>query len=84
MKKRHQGIYRIILTAVYRPIEEIDKDEKVGLLGENVIRGIERSFFKAEWKNLRTTIMSGYVVPVLRGIIKKSEQRRKNRLTNRH
>ena len=27
MKKRHQGIYRIVLTAVYRPIEEIDKDE---------------------------------------------------------
>lgn len=29
MLKRHQGIYRIVLTAANRPIEGIEKNEKV-------------------------------------------------------
>ena len=79
MIKRHQGIYRIVLTAVYRPIEEIVKDEKIYYIGYKSINIAEKCFFKAEWRHLGTTLGSGYLVPILRHIIKKLEQRKKRR-----
>ena len=46
MYSRHQKIYRILLKAVYRPIEEIDRNEKVSLIGIDFINLIEKCFFR--------------------------------------
>lgn len=71
MIDRHQKIYRLILTAVYRPIEEIDRTEKVCIVGDASINVIEKSFAQAERKHLGITILSGYLVPTLQWIVKK-------------
>ena len=76
MIDRHQKIYRLILSAVYRPIEEIDKAEKVCIVGNDTINVIEKCFAQAERKHLGTTILSGYLVPTLQRIVNK---RRKHR-----
>lgn len=39
---------------------------------------IEKTFAKAEWKHLGTTLLSGYIVPLLQRIVNK--QRRKEML----
>ena len=51
MTERHQRIYRIVLTAVYRPIDQIDKHEKVCIVGKGFINQIENCFFEAERKH---------------------------------
>lgn len=71
MMKRHQGIYRIVLTAAYRPVDEIDKDEKVCIVGEKVVNAIERSFSEAEWRHPGSTLLSAFVVPTLQRIVNK-------------
>lgn len=71
MLKRHQGIYRIVLTAANRPIEGIDKNEKVYVVGNKLLNVIEKGFSKAEWRHLWTTVLSGYVVPILQRIVNK-------------
>jgi len=71
MIDRHQKIYRLILTAVYRPIEEIDRTEKVCIVGDASIYVIEKCFAQAERKHIGTTILSGYLVPTLQWIVNK-------------
>ena len=71
MIDRHQNIYRLILTAVYRPIEEIDRTEKVCIVGDASVNVIEKCIAQAERKHLRTTILSGYLVPTLQWIVNK-------------
>lgn len=71
MLKRHQGIYRIVLTAANRPIEGIDKNEKVYVVENNLVNAIEKEFSKAEWRHPWTTVLSGYVVPMLQRIVNK-------------
>ena len=71
MLDRHQRIYRIVLTALYRPIDEIDENEKVYLVGGEYINLMEQAFFEAERKHLRTTLFSGYVYPGLNRIVNK-------------
>lgn len=78
MLKRHQGIYRIVLTAANRPIDKIDKNEKVCVVGNKMVEVIEKSFSKAEWRHPLTTVLSGYVVPTLQRIVKKLLQRERN------
>lgn len=74
MIERHQRIYRLILTAVYRPIEEIDRTEKVCIVGYTSINDIEKFFAQAERKHLGTTILSGYLVPTLQWIVNKRKK----------
>ena len=76
MVQRHQGIYRIVLNAIYRPIEEISKDEKVCFVGKRQIDTIEKCFAQAERKHLGTTLISGYIVPVLQSIVRNRQKRR--------
>lgn len=71
MIDRHQKIYRLLLTAVYRPIKEIDMTEKVCFVGNDTINVIEKCFAQAERKHLGTTILSGYLVPTLQRIVNK-------------
>lgn len=71
MIDRHQKIYRLILTAIYRPIEEIDRTEKVCIVGDATINVIEKCFAQAERKHLGTTFLSGYLVPMLQWIVNK-------------
>ncbi len=71
MLKRHQGIYRIVLTAANRPIDEIDKKEKVYVIGNKMVGVIEKCFSKAEWRHPWTIVLSGYVVPNLQRIVNK-------------
>lgn len=71
MLKRHQGIYRIVLTAANRPIEGIDKNEKVYVVGNKLLNVIEKGFSKTEWRHPWTTVLSGYVVPILQRIVNK-------------
>ena len=74
MIDRHQKMYRLILTAVYRPIEEIDRTEKVCIVGDATINVIEKCFAQAERKHVGTTILSGYLVPSLRWIVNKKRK----------
>ena len=74
MIDRHQKIYRLILTAVYRPIEKIDRTEKVCIVGDATINVIEKCFAQAERKHLGTTILSGHLVPSLRWIVNKKRK----------
>ena len=76
MWERHKRIYRIFLNAVYRPVEEINKDEKVCLVSENMINLMEECFSKAEWRHLGATILSGYIVPTLQHILIKKNHKR--------
>ena len=71
MLKRHQGIYRIFLSAVNRPIEGIDKNENVCVVGDNLVNAIEKELSKAEWRYPWTTVLSGYIVPTLLRLVKK-------------
>ena len=71
MIDRHQKIYRLILTAIYRPIKEIDSTEKVCIVGNAIVNVIEKCFAQAERKHLGTTILSGYLVPTLQWIVNK-------------
>lgn len=71
MIDRHQSIYRIVLTALFRSVDQIDKNEKVCLIGGEHINLMEQAFFEAERKHLRTTLLSGYVFPGLMCIAKK-------------
>lgn len=71
MIDRHQKIYRLVLTAVYRPIEELDRTEKVCIVGDARVNVIEKCFAKAERKHLGTTILNGYLVPTLQWIVNK-------------
>ena len=73
MIQRHHSIYRILLTAAYRPIEEIDKKEKIWLIGESQINTIEKCFSKAERNHLGAAI----IVPLLERIIRKRRKRAK-------
>ncbi|MBO6169085.1 MAG: hypothetical protein J6O51_03850 [Bacteroidales bacterium] len=77
MLKRHQGIYRIVLTAANRPIEGIEKNEKVCVLGNSLVNAIEKEFSKAEWRHPWTTVLSGYVVPILQRTVNKRLAKRK-------
>ena len=73
MIDRHQGIYRIVLTAVYRPIDQIDKNEKVCFVSEESINLMEKCFCEAERKHLRVTLLDGSpkgVVAIIAWIIK--------------
>jgi len=76
MIERHQRIYRLLLTAVYRPFEEIDKTEKVYVVREKFINTIENCFARAERQHLGITLLSGYLVPVLQRIVNKRRKRR--------
>lgn len=78
MYSRHQKIYRILLKAVYRPIEEIDRNEKVSLIGIDFINLIEKCFFIAERKNIGITLINGYLKPIFRGIKNKRQKRNNN------
>ena len=71
MIDRHQKIYRFILTAIYRPIEEIDSTEKVCIVGDASVNVIENCFAQAERKHLGTTILGGYLVPTIQRIVNK-------------
>ena len=73
MIQRHQSIYRLVLTAASRPIEEIDKNEKIGLIGDSQIDIIEACFSKAERNHLGAAI----IVPFLERIIRKLEKRKR-------
>lgn len=77
MLKRHQGIYRIVLTAANRPIEEIDKSEKIYVAGNSLVNAIEKEFSKAEWRHPWTSVLSGYVVPILQRTVNKRLAKRK-------
>ena len=79
MIQRHHSIYRIILTAVNRPIEEIDKNEKVGFLGEHQIDIIEKCFSKAERNHLGAAI----IVPFIERIIRKRKKRKRAKACSR-
>ena len=77
MMERHQRIYRVVLTAVYRPLDEIDKKARVTLIGDRQINIIEKCFSKVERNHLGTTIISGYLIPLLELIINRPQKRRK-------
>ena len=72
MIDRHQGIYRIVLTAVYRPIDQIDKNETVCFVSEESINLMEKCFCEAERKHLRVTLLGGYVLPLMLRMVKKA------------
>lgn len=74
MVERHQKIYRLVLTAVYRPIEDIDKTEKVCMVGYKTINIMEKCFAQAERHHLGTTLLSGYLVPALQKIVNKRKK----------
>ena len=74
MIDRHQSIYRIVLTALYRPVDRIDRNEKICLIGGKHINLMEQAFFEAERKHLGTTLLTGYVIPVLMRIAKKGSK----------
>ena len=65
MWERHKRIYRLFLNVIYRPIEEVNNDENVCFVSEKTINVMEECFSKAEWRHLGTTILSGYIVPLL-------------------
>ena len=75
MLQRHQSIYRIVLSAANRPVEEIDKKEKIRLIGERQIDTIEYCFSKAERKHLGAAI----VAPILDSIVRRLEKRRRTK-----
>ena len=75
MIRRHHSIYRIILTVINRPIEEIDRNEKVGFIGEHQIDIIEKCFAKAERNHLGAAI----IAPFLERIVRKLEKRERGK-----
>lgn len=79
MLQRHHSIYRIILTAAYRPTEEIDKNEKIWIIGERQINTIEKCFSKAERNHLGAAI----IVPLLERIVRKLEKRKRDKSRSR-
>ena len=77
MIERHQKIYRLVLAAVYRPIEEIDKTEKICIVGNDYINVIEMCFAQAERHHMGTTILSGYLVPALQRVVNQRKKRKR-------
>ena len=74
--ERHEKLYRIFLRAKNRPLSEFTEEEKIRVINKEVIQFIENRFFVAEWKHLRMTIMSSFMVPFLQWLIKKWPSRK--------
>lgn len=75
MLERHYKIYRMVLNMVYRSIEDIDKNEKVGVITTGQINIIEKCFARAERKHLGATITSGYLIPLLQKFLINSKKK---------
>ena len=65
---RHHGVYRITLRAMNRLNEEIEPEDIQVVLDQNAINQIEYFLSKAERKKLGETLISTYIVPILRGL----------------
>lgn len=65
---RHQGVYRITLRAMNRSKEEVKPDDIQVVLDYYAIKQIEKFLSKAERKRLGKTLVSTYIVPILRGL----------------
>ena len=72
---RHQGLYRITLRAMNRPLEEVDPKDIYAVLDKRAISVIENSLAKAEWKSLGVTLTAAYIIPFLRAIVKRLEKK---------
>lgn len=70
-KMRHQRLYKIVLRAYNRTISDYSKDERILIVDDGLIGFLEKRLFIAEWKHPRMTILSSFVVPFLRWIIKR-------------
>ena len=68
-------LYRIFLRAQRRPYSELSENEKMIVLNKDVIHQIEKRFFVAEWKYLKMTIESSFIVPFLRLALKPLRKR---------
>ena len=74
---RHQGLYRITLKAMNRPIEEVEPEDIYAVLDKRAISVIENTLAKAEWKSLGATLTGAYIIPLLRAIVKRLEKKQK-------
>ena len=68
--KRHQGIYRITLRAMSRPKSKINDNDVYVVLNDDVISIIAKTLARLERKQLGTTLLSAFVIPRLRVIIR--------------
>ena len=67
---RHQGIYRITLRAMNRPESLIETNEIHSILDNKVIDHIAEFLCTVERRQLGTTLISAFIVPLLRKSIK--------------
>ena len=65
---RHQGVYRITLRAMNRSKVELETEDIQVFLDHDAINQIENFLSKAERKRLGKTLLSTYIVPILRGL----------------
>ena len=65
---RHQGVYRITLRALNRTKEEVETEDLQMVLDHNAINQIETFLSKAEHKRLGKTLISTYIVLILRSL----------------
>ena len=68
--ERHRMLYRIFLRAQRRPYTEQSDNDMMIVLNMDAINQIEKRFFVAEWKHLKMTIESSFIVPFLRRLLK--------------
>ena len=67
--ERHQRLYKISLRAYNRTSSEYTSDEKKRIVDDVLIGFLEKRLFIAEWKHLRMTILSSFVVPFFRWLL---------------
>ena len=77
MVERHQRIYRLLLKAMNRSIDEIGNNEIICIVENQTINLLEELFAKAERRHFRTTFLSGYVIPIMQRFVNKRRLARK-------